>query len=42
MSAQVSCTPRPVLVPAWRMRLLRSRALKLVVTPCQYCVRAGA
>ena len=41
-SAQVSCTPRPVLVPAWSVRPLRSRAFRLVVTPCQYCVRAGA
>ena len=41
-SAHVSCTPRPVDVPAWSVMPSRSRAFTLVVTPCQYCVRAGA
>jgi len=35
-------TPRPVLVPAWNITPLASRAFRLVVTPCQYWVRAGA
>src|SRR5687767_13020446 len=39
--SQLLRTPRPVLVPPCSVKPLRSRALRLTSTPCQYCVRAG-
>ena len=34
--AQASSARRPVLVPAWTVRPMRSRATTLTSTPCQF------
>src|SRR4026208_1458190 len=39
--SQVSRTPRPVLVPPWKVMPFASRAFTDTFTPRQYCVRAS-
>jgi hypothetical protein len=38
--SQRSRTPRPVLVPPWKISPFRSRAFTVASTPCQYDARA--